>query len=95
MCLNTCICTWVPMEAMGGVGSPGIMVACGCEPPHMGVGNRNQIWVLCKSSMCSQLLSHLSSPKTGASFCVDERTIVPAYMLQSGQLESPVSDWRP
>ena len=30
---------------------------------HVGAGN--WIWVLCQSSQCSQLLSHLSSPSNG------------------------------
>lgn len=41
------------------VGSPGIGIADGCEPPY---GTGNWSWVLCKSNTYSELLRHLSSP---------------------------------
>lgn len=46
---------WRPEES---IGSPRIGVTGSCEPP---LGSRSQVWVLCKGSKCSQLLSHLSS----------------------------------
>lgn len=54
---------WMPMSPKArNIGFPGIGVR-GCrEPPDMGAGNLTQ--ALCKSSMCSPLLSHLSSPTT-------------------------------
>lgn len=56
LCLRICVCTHAcarvcPWRTEEGVGSPGTVVTSGCEPPHMGVGSRNQIWVLCKSSV--------------------------------------------
>ena len=61
VCLHVCTftmfswCSWEPLEAMQFPGVTG-----SCELPDMGTENRTQ--VLCKSSKCSSLLSHLSSP---------------------------------
>lgn len=52
-----------PVFPEEGAGSPGARGTDSCGPPH--VGTQRQTWVLWRSSMCPQLLSHLCSPLHG------------------------------
>lgn len=60
---SMCLYKWMPMpQKVRNITFPGAGVAGCCEPPDMGTGNLSQ--ALCRSSVCSQLLNHLSSPTT-------------------------------
>ena len=55
---HKCMCMWKPEEGTRYPRCPKPGVTGSCQEP--GVGARNQTQVICKSSKCSSLLSHLS-----------------------------------
>ena len=51
---------WCPQRIGEGIRSPETQVTDGCELPDLGAGNPS--WILCKSSKCLYLQSHLNDP---------------------------------
>lgn len=81
---SICICMRVFLEAEKLISCPGARVTGSCELPS--VETRNQTPVLCKRSIHSQLMNHLSSPTVflKAQFFTEPGTCLLASLASQG-----------